>query len=198
MTAEYANPPRWAVLLLDRLLAPQDRSTIAGDLLEEYRDARIDALGRRGADRWYVRQVASIWWRLSAPWGVAFAIAATIRMLFDVFAPPPLTGWGPRSAASTWAAISLRLAAGCYAAWKTGQVSTGVLTTAAATAIGFLLGQMATALATGLTFDTNNPAGRLEDFALIPIVLVVTVILGFAGGLVGVALRYASRMRSTR
>ena len=35
-------------------------------------------------------------------------------------------------------------------------------------------------------------------FALIPIVLVVTVILGLAGGLVGVALRYASRMRSTR
>ena len=44
-----ALPPRWAEWLLRTLLSAEDRDCISGDLLEEYRQAIVPALGR-GAD----------------------------------------------------------------------------------------------------------------------------------------------------
>ena len=56
-------PPRWAESLLCLLLEPEDRESVSGDLLEEYRQAIVPARGA-GANRWYVRQVG--WYLLRA------------------------------------------------------------------------------------------------------------------------------------
>jgi len=60
MTPSLGKPPLWAESLLVSLLKPRDRETIPGDLLEEYREARLPALGRMRADLWYLRQVFSV------------------------------------------------------------------------------------------------------------------------------------------
>jgi hypothetical protein len=54
------RPPRWAERLLQFLVKPRDRDTIAGDLLEEYREVVLPARGRPWADLWYVKQALSL------------------------------------------------------------------------------------------------------------------------------------------
>ena len=53
-------PPKWAESLLIHLLKPRDRESIPGDLLEEYREERLPALGRARANLWYIRQMLSL------------------------------------------------------------------------------------------------------------------------------------------
>jgi hypothetical protein len=54
-----SRPPAWAEALLRALLAPRNRDTISGDLLEEYCEVVLPQRGDLGARLWYVRQVAS-------------------------------------------------------------------------------------------------------------------------------------------
>jgi hypothetical protein len=79
-------PPRWAQAVLQCVLRPSDRESIAGDLLEEYRVAREPALGRLRADVWYVEQVLSIVWRPIWPSALAFAVQSVFLAL-TVFRP---------------------------------------------------------------------------------------------------------------
>ena len=62
------------------------RRNIEGDLLEEYRE-RL-AHSRRGADRWYVRQVVGFLWRLSWPFAAIMVFQMVTREIADTVAPP--------------------------------------------------------------------------------------------------------------
>jgi hypothetical protein len=53
------GPPAWAESLLRALLAPRNRDTVSGDLLEEYREVVLPARGHLRAGLWYLRQVSS-------------------------------------------------------------------------------------------------------------------------------------------
>jgi len=53
------SPPRWLEHALSFLLSPRDRETIAGDLLEEYREEQAPRLGALRANLWYLRQSIS-------------------------------------------------------------------------------------------------------------------------------------------
>jgi uncharacterized protein (TIGR03435 family) len=55
---EVGHPPRWAEALLRTFLSPEEAETQSGDLLEAYRDSILPGKGRRGADLWFLRQVA--------------------------------------------------------------------------------------------------------------------------------------------
>ena len=57
------TPPRWAEVLLERLLPDCARETVVGDLREEYVEGVLPIRGRLGARLWYARQVASF-----VPW----------------------------------------------------------------------------------------------------------------------------------
>ena len=59
MSSLIQTPPRWAEILLERMLAARDRETVAGDLREEYAESIVTQRGRLAADLWYLRQVAS-------------------------------------------------------------------------------------------------------------------------------------------
>ena len=48
------------------LLTPATRDSVSGDLLEEYRESRLPALGRVRANAWYIRQVAGVFFRVYA------------------------------------------------------------------------------------------------------------------------------------
>jgi hypothetical protein len=111
-----ATPPRWAESLLRAVLAPSEFETVAGDLLEEYREIRYPGLGARRADSWYVRQVLGFVTRIALPWGVLFGAANVARTALDWFLPPP--DFHTRSAVSTYFAMCLLLSVGFRAAWR--------------------------------------------------------------------------------
>jgi hypothetical protein len=54
------RPPRWAENLVRMLLKPRDRDTVAGDLLEEYREVVLPGRGRVRASLWYLKQAFSL------------------------------------------------------------------------------------------------------------------------------------------
>jgi hypothetical protein len=53
------KPPVWAEMLLRILLPQRGQDVIAGDLLEEYRESVLPAVGTFRARIWYVHQVMS-------------------------------------------------------------------------------------------------------------------------------------------
>lgn len=59
MSSIPQTPPRWAEILLERLLAARDRETVAGDLREEYAESIVPRRGRLLANLWYLREVWS-------------------------------------------------------------------------------------------------------------------------------------------
>ena len=93
------KPPVWAETLLRALLPLRSRDAIAGDLLEEYRESVLPAVGTFRARIWYVRQVLSfldlgllveVAGKIPSPmlWG----IAATIVVYILLFTVPYATG----------------------------------------------------------------------------------------------------------
>ena len=61
MPSDSTNrPPHWAESLLRILLKPRDRDTVAGDLLEQYRESVLPTRGRLRADLWYLKQAVSL------------------------------------------------------------------------------------------------------------------------------------------
>jgi hypothetical protein len=87
MNASMPQPPAWAEALLRISLEPSDRETVSGDLLEEYRESVIPERGSRGADTWYLRQVAGFLWRVTWFWAVLFAGASLTRTRYDWLVP---------------------------------------------------------------------------------------------------------------
>jgi hypothetical protein len=52
-------PPRWLQRMLLLFLAPRNRETVSGDLLEAYREEQAPRFGVRRANLWYLRQLIS-------------------------------------------------------------------------------------------------------------------------------------------
>jgi hypothetical protein len=76
------HPPEVAELILRALLPLHMRETVSGDLLEEYRESRVPAVGAFRADLWYWRQVGGMW--LRAYWWLVVA-AVLLHIVHDVF-----------------------------------------------------------------------------------------------------------------
>lgn len=55
-----AIPPRWAEVTLNLILKKRDRESIAGDLLEHYREDIATSRPRRRAEIWYLRQIVGL------------------------------------------------------------------------------------------------------------------------------------------
>jgi hypothetical protein len=100
-------PPAWAESLLRLMLSAEDRDSVSGDLLEEYRQAIVPALGAK-ANRWYIRQVAWYVVRATWAWGVLVSVICVWRYLLDTLAPihyvPGVIAL--RSAVMSWALIA--------------------------------------------------------------------------------------------
>ena len=110
-----ARPPRWAEALLRVLLRDEDRESISGDLLEEYREAILPALGP-AADGWYMRQVASFLFRASWTWGAILGGALVIRYLIDTLVPP--ADYLVRAQILTYTVMAACAVPGFYTAWR--------------------------------------------------------------------------------
>ena len=196
-----AQPPRWAEALLRLLLRPEDRETISGDLLEEYRDTIVPTLGL-AADRWYVQQVASFLFRASWVWGVSIGYALVVRYLLDTLVPPE--NYWLRATILTYVIFGVSLFAGFRAAWRMQSSRAGVLISISAASIGGLLSIAGTAVMLVVWHDPatlqawRSSGGLEEAFIDVPLKLVaIGAVLGLAGALAAASLRGFNRLTRT-
>ncbi len=76
------NPLRWSEYLLYIVLPKEERESVPGDLLEEYRTVILPRFGVHLARVWFVKQVvASIWPFLKRRLLKAAGLAALLRLL---------------------------------------------------------------------------------------------------------------------
>jgi hypothetical protein len=186
-------PTPWAESLLRMLLKAEDRDSMSGDLLEEYRESIVPALGS-GADRWYIRQVS--WYVLRATWLWGALVGATlvIRFLFDALAPVTYTPGvlHPRSAIMSDILIATFALGACRYTWRSGHLRSGVLVALAAAAIGGLLSSAGSALIVGIWHDPQtlraiqHSGGLDEALWGVPLLLLpIGLVSGTAGALLG-------------
>jgi hypothetical protein len=79
--SRIAQPPRWAELLLERLLCADVRDSIVGDLREEYVEAVRPRRGPLRADFWYLRQVVTFVPRLGKEWNAMGKVLVGTSMI---------------------------------------------------------------------------------------------------------------------
>lgn len=84
---EFVKPNAFAQAFLELVLPANSRETVSGDLLEEYRDARVPVVGRFRANLWYLRQVAGIflrtYWWFCAPLVLLFIVQDVFNTFRD-------------------------------------------------------------------------------------------------------------------
>src|SRR4051812_8439189 len=177
MTDQQINPPRIAQALLHVVVRSRDTESIAGDLLEEYRAVRRPALGRLGANSWYVWQVFGIMGRLVWPFALALVVARSVLVAMMLF---PLSGrlnpsLIPAPNVSLLDAL-LFLAAGYYGARHTGRVAAGVVNAGVLGLIDFALFSAFTMF----RFPTLFAAIQDKPFILVIGSTFLAIAMGFA------------------
>jgi hypothetical protein len=195
--AAAVAPPQWAEAVLRLLLRPDDAETVAGDLIEEYRETVHPARGRRRADLWYVGQVIGFMLRTGVViFGIVLAACGIGRMLLDTFAPPADYSWKARSAFTTWSSITIYLVSAGWAAWRTGRAGSGPLVALVTHVIGWTLAVAFDAVLF-VSVIRYNPrmldlfeitGGWGEEWGVPLMLLPVVLVLGMLGGLAGKSL----------
>jgi hypothetical protein len=182
-------PPQWAESLLRMLLKPEDRDTVSGDLLEEYRESAIADRGSRRADVWYVLQVAGFLWRATWFWALVFSGAFLARTLYDWLVPT--SSFGVRSTVSTWFAVSTLFVAGFWGAWRSRSVMAGLLTAIVTSQVAALMSVAGAAILLAIWHDPQTQqaiigSGGLDEVFLLPFMMIIpAVIVGSIGGAAG-------------
>jgi hypothetical protein len=118
------DPPEWCEFVLWLFLKPEDRDSVSGDLLEEYREMIRAGRDRAAADRWYLRQMAGFLWRSTWAWATILAVLVFGRAVLDVLAPP--ASFLARSHFSTWSTAAIFATLGFRGAWRGRSVSGSV------------------------------------------------------------------------
>lgn len=196
------TPPRWAERLLEWLLDSEDRQTVPGDLLEEYRLHVLPARGEAAADAWYIRQVAGFQLRATWPWALAFSAAYIARVVMDCLAPP--ADFHARAAVSTTIAIALLLGVGSRASWRTGSVAGGTLAAATTAVLASIVSVASVGVMLSIrhdpsTLDALARSGGVDEAFALPVLLVVpATIIGVLGGVAAAGARWLAARLSPR
>jgi hypothetical protein len=192
-----AQPPRWAEAILRLTLRPKDRDSVSGDLLEEYRETIVPAIGS-AANRWYIRQVASFLLRASWVWGAMLGAVLVIRYLFDALVPP--TDYSLRTALLTYAILGVCLLSGLSAAWRGSSTTAGIVISLSAAILGALISIVGTGVMLFIwhdaaTLDAWQRSGGLDEaFIDVPLKLVaIGATLGLGGAVIGKGAALATR-----
>jgi hypothetical protein len=179
-------------------LAPENRDAVSGDLLEEYREVIVAERGQRAADRWYATQVLGYVLRSNFVWAALFSGAFIARQAYDAFVPT--TDFHARAEVTSYTAISLLLAAGFWAAWRSGSMWSGVLAGIVTTMIAALISVAGCALLLAVWHDPGTMAmlrnsGGVEEMFVLPFfAIALGLILGTIGGTAGATARQVKRI----
>jgi len=201
--SSIALPPRWAESLLCLLLPREDRDSISGDLLEEYRESIEPALWRR-ADRWYVRQVAGYVWRMTWGWAAVVGTILLVRYLFDSLAPVQYTPGivHPRSAIMSYSLIATFVCAAAWRAWRSGHARSGMVIALTAAVFGGMLSAVGVLACLGVWHDpatlaaVDGSGGLAEALWGVPLLLVpIGLITGTTGAIAGRVVKTLATIR---
>ena len=183
----HAQPPQWAEAILRTLLRPEDRDSVTGDLLEEYREAIVPALGA-AADFWYVRQVGWFLLRASWVWGALVGGSLVVRYLFDTLIP--VNDYLMRSRVLSYTIIAVCVLTAFRMTLHTQSAWAGVLTSLAAGTIGGLASIVGASIMLAIWHDPatleqwRNSGGLGEAFVVVPLVMIaIGAVMGTAGAL---------------
>jgi hypothetical protein len=195
MTSERSTtrPPRWAESLLRLLLSPADRDSVSGDLLEEYRETIVPALGHQ-ADTWYIRQVAGYVLRKVWIGGALVGAILVTRYLFDSLSPVHYTRGviHLRSAIMSDALMATFAFGSFWRAWRSGHIRSGVLVALAAAVLGGVLSSAGNLVCLAIWHDPvtmwaiQNSGGLDEALWFVPLLLIpIGLITGTGGAIAG-------------
>jgi hypothetical protein len=115
-------------------------------------------------------------WRAALVWGVLIAGELFVRQLFDTFAPPAPTGYGPRSAVTTFAAVGTFILIVAVLAGFVGHILGIICTTVLYYTV---IARDATKLT---TFDMTGGWGEALGFSIV--VPLVGALFALGGGLI--------------
>jgi hypothetical protein len=183
-----ARPPRWAEAILCMLLKPENRESVSGDLLEEYRDTIVPTQGR-AADIWYINQVAWYLLRASWVWGTLMGTALVFRYLLDTLVPP--ADYWMRATVLSWAILAVCMLTSFVTAWRTRSMRAGVLASTTAATIAAIVSIVGAAMMLAVWHDAatleewRRSGGLEEAFIDVPLILIA---LGITMGIPGAAL----------
>lgn len=186
-------PPEWAETLLEASLSADDRESVTGDLLEEYRQSIVPAMGAR-ADRWYIRQVSWYVLRAVMPWALLIAAICVVRLVFDALMPVTYTRGviHPRSAMMSRALLATFVIGAGRHAWRSQRFGSGVLITFATAVIGGIASLGGTLVFLSIWHDPDTlraidgSGGLGEAIWGMPILLIlIGTLAGTVGALVG-------------
>ncbi len=183
------RPPRGAEALLRLLLKPEDRESVSGDLLEEYRESIRSSRGETAADVWYLAQVAGFLWRITWMWAVVFSGANLARTLYDWFVPT--NDFLARSKASTYFGVATLFVVGFSAAWRSRSFIAGPLTAAVTSQLAALLSVIGAAILLAIWHDPATQqaiigSGGIEEVFVLPFMMIIpALIVGSVGGAAG-------------
>jgi hypothetical protein len=186
-------PPAWAEGLLRLVLRVEDRESVSGDLLEEFRQSIVLARGVR-AGAWYVRQVAAFVLRATWAWGALVGAICVWRYLLDTLVPihytPHVIAF--RSAVMSWALMATFSGCGAWHAWRTRHLRAGVLLAVIAATIGGYLGMAGTLVSLAISHGPETMAaiegsgGLFEGFPGAPVLLmIVALVTSIPGAIAG-------------
>jgi len=172
-----ARPPQWAESLLRLFLKPEDRESVPGDLLEEYRLVVRPEGGRLRADVWYVSQLAASAWRATWPWGVLLAASVVFRDALDWWLSPTQDFYA-RSLASSVTAIAMFFGSGLGTGWRSRSVRAGAL---AGVLTGAIAAVVITIVSLGMlavehdahTMTMIASSGGLEEVFVLPFLVIL-------------------------
>jgi hypothetical protein len=197
---EDVRPPLWAETILRLVLKPEDRESVPGDLLEEYREVIQPSCGSRAADLWYIRQVGGFLWRATWIWALFFSGAFIARTAFDWLVPTH--DFHARSNMSTAVGVALLFSAGFAAAWRSRSVMAGPLAAVVTSQIAAIISVVGAATLLGICHDPQTrraiiASGGLEEVFELPFLMAIpAVFLGTIGGVAGRLMRGISRRSS--
>jgi hypothetical protein len=190
---EAGRPPRWAEATLCLLLKPDDRESVSGDLLEEYRQTIRPALGEHAADWWYLRQVGGFLWRATGVWAVLFSGAFIARTAYDWLVPTH--DFHTRSAVSTGLGVAILVSVGFHAAWRSRSLAAGTIAALVTSQIAAGLSVAGALILLAVWHDPQTTSaiagsGGLAEVFVLPFMMAVPgLILGTASGAAGSLLR---------
>jgi hypothetical protein len=169
------TPPAWAEHVLRLLLTPEDRETVSGDLLEEYRVSVLPLRGRMRADVWYLRQVMGFVWRSASVWGLLLAMSIIGRDTLDWWLSPT-DDFYARSIVSTSVAVALFACAGGLTAWRSRSIGSGMLAGIATGLIAGVIVNVGSLVMLAVKHDPHTMAmirasGGLDEVFSLPILI---------------------------
>jgi hypothetical protein len=196
---ERRGPPAWADVLVSLMVDADDRENVPGDLVEEYCESILPAVGRSRADIWYLRQTLGYVWRATAPWGALQAAALLARALWDWFWPTH--DFMLRASISTYTGIAIGLSVGLWTGWRTASLRSGAFAGLASSAIAAVVsvaGLLTTfsAFHDPVTRAAIDGSGGLSECLSLPVILIApATVLGFLGAVPGKLIRMRFRRR---